>query len=60
MATGGSTSRDLLMESLGVEQDNPDQYPQLQQALESLTGLNIRDRRRRFDCDAEWKEFKPR
>ncbi|WP_317622539.1 DUF4124 domain-containing protein [Ketobacter sp. GenoA1] len=60
LATGGSTSRDLLMESLGVEQDNPDQYPQLRQALESLTGLNIRDRRRRFDCDAEWKEFKPR
>lgn len=60
LVRGGSTSRDLLMESLGAEKDDPEQYPKLQQALEALTGLNIRDRRRSFECDAEWKEFHPR
>ncbi len=57
LAGGGVSSRDQLMESLGVETDDPETYPALQQAMESLTGLNIRDRRYRFDCDAEWKDF---
>ncbi|RLT99211.1 MAG: DUF4124 domain-containing protein [Ketobacter sp.] len=56
---GGVSSRDLLLESLGVQKDDPETYPALQQAMESLTGLNIRERRQRFDCDAEWKDFAP-
>lgn len=60
LAGGGASSQDRLMASLGVERDDPATYPELQQALESLTGLNIRERRRRLDCDAEWKGFAPR
>ena len=59
LAGGGVSSRDQLLESLGVQKDDPETYPDLQQAMESLTGLNIRERRRRFDCDAEWKDFAP-
>lgn len=58
LASGGFSSHDYLLESLGVEQDDPAHYPQLQNALESLTGLNIRPRRRSFDCDAGWKLYR--
>lgn len=59
LVRGGVSSHDRLLESLGVQADDPETYPDLQQAMEALTGLNIRDRRRRFDCDAQWKDFAP-
>ncbi|MDY6919036.1 MAG: DUF4124 domain-containing protein [Pseudomonadota bacterium] len=56
---GGVATRDHLLEALGVAQDDPEQYPALWQTLEALTGLNIRERRRRFDCDGVWARFRP-
>ena len=58
LAGGGVSARDRLFESLNVERDDPATYPALQAAMESLTGLNIReDRRRRLDCDADWRSY---
>lgn len=57
LPNGGVASRDFLLESLAVEKDDPAHYPQMQKALESLTGLNIRQRRRSYDCNASWKTY---
>lgn len=57
LRNGGVASQDYLMETLGVEKDDTERYPQLQTALESLTGLNIHPRRHRYQCDGDWKVF---
>lgn len=51
LKSGGLSSEDFLLSSLGASQDNPDQYSELQPVLESLPGLNIRSRRRFYNCD---------
>ncbi len=47
---GGVSSEDLLLTALGIEKGDTNDHPQLQSVLESLPGLNIRSRRRRYDC----------
>jgi hypothetical protein len=58
LRSGDLAVQDFLLMSLGVKKDDPSQYGLLQKALESLTGLNIRDRRRRFHCGHTWKIYR--
>ena len=48
---GGIASEDFLLDSLKARRDDKDQYEELWPVLESLPGLNIRDRRKRYDCN---------
>ncbi|MEZ5508290.1 MAG: DUF4124 domain-containing protein [Gammaproteobacteria bacterium] len=53
-AAGGVVSQDLLLQQLGVHKAEPAADVTLQPVLESITGLNIRERRYRYDCERRW------
>lgn len=55
-ASGRVITQDLLLQSLGVYKNDPADVGKLQSTLQAITGLNIDDTRRRFDCERRWQD----
>lgn len=57
-ASGRTITQDRLLQSLGVEKNDPADRGKLQSTLDAITGLNIdadtRKGRRRFECERRW------
>lgn len=55
-AKGTVITQDLLLQSLGVHKQDPQDESKLRPVLDSMTGLNISDTRKSFDCERRWQD----